>query len=86
MLGVDLHKAAWGSWFEDARREKAISLIMGMSDPEILRQAENSFGEEAGWTTANMISDLVPLISLYWKFESGLEEYFGPKDDTQGLN
>lgn len=86
MLGIDLHEAEWKSWFADERRAKAISLIVGMSDPDILRQAENSFGEEAAWATANVISELVPLISLYWKFESGLEEYLGPEEDAQGLN
>jgi yecA family protein len=75
MLGVDHHRTAWESWFKDTRRMKAISLIMGMSDPEIRRQAENALGEETAWASITMISELLPLIRNYWDFESALDEY-----------
>ena len=82
MLGVEHRKTAWKSWFEDARRAKAISLIMVMSDPETIRQAEATLGEGAALATASMISELVPLIHAYWAFETGLEEYLvGSEDD-----
>ena len=80
MLGVDHHKRAWESWFKDVRRTKAISLIMGMSDPEILRQTENAIGEETVWTTITLVSELVPLIHVYWAFESALAEYLADRD------
>jgi uncharacterized protein UPF0149 len=75
MLGIDHHTTAWESWFKDARRTKAISLITGTSDLEILRQAETAIGEETAWTTITMISELVPLIHAYWAFESALNEH-----------
>jgi yecA family protein len=80
MLGVDYHKTAWESWFTDGRRTKAISLIAGLSDPEILRQAENALGEEVAWTTAAMIAELVPLIRTYWAFESSLDDYLADRE------
>jgi yecA family protein len=80
MLGVDYHKTAWESWFQDDRRTKAISLIAGLSDPEILRQAENALGEEVAWTTAAMIAELVPLIRTYWTFESSLDDYLADRE------
>jgi yecA family protein len=80
MLGVDYHKTAWESWFKDGRRTKAISLIAGLSDPEILRQAENALGEEVAWTTAAMIAELVPLIRTYWAFESSLDDYLADRE------
>jgi len=80
MLGVDYHKTAWESWFKDGRRTKAISLIAGLSDPEILRQAENALGEEVVWTTAAMIAELVPLIRTYWAFESSLDDYLADRE------
>jgi yecA family protein len=81
MLGVDHSKTAWKSWFEDARRTKAISIIMVMSEPETLRQAEETLGEEAVVATTNMISELVPLIRDYWAFEADLDEYLA---DSEG--
>lgn len=75
MLGVDHYKPAWKSWFKDARRTNAISLIMGMSDPEIPRQAENAIDEETAWEAITRISELVPLIHGYWAFESALDGY-----------
>ncbi|HEY4813599.1 MAG TPA: UPF0149 family protein [Chthoniobacterales bacterium] len=80
MLGVDYHKTAWESWFKDGRRTKALSLIAGLSDPRILHQVENVLGEEAAWTTATMISELVPLIHNYWAFESSLDEYLADRE------
>jgi yecA family protein len=80
MLGVDYHKTDWESWFKDGRRTKAISLIAGLSDPEILRQAENALGEEVAWTTAAMIAELVPLIRAYWAFESSLDDYLADRE------
>jgi yecA family protein len=80
MLGVDYHKTDWESWFEDGRRAKAISLIAGLSDPEILRQAENALGEEVAWTTAAMIAELVPLVRAYWAFESSLDDYLADRE------
>ena len=80
MLGIDHHKTAWESWFQDSRRLKAISLIMGMSDPEIQRQAENALGEETAWATITMISELVPLIHNYWAFESALDGYLADRE------
>jgi len=75
MLGVDHYRAAWESWFKDARRAKAISLIMGMSDPEMLRHPENAIEEETAWVAIMRISELVPLIYAYWAFESALDGY-----------
>ena len=80
MLGVDHYKPAWESWFKDARRTSAISLIMGMSDPEIPHQAENAIEEETAWEAITRISELVPLIHGYWAFESALDGYLGDRD------
>ena len=77
-LGVEIHKPAWKRWFEDIRRAKGISLIMGMADPEILRRTENAIGEEVAWATISSIGDLVPLIHDYWAFEFGLDDFLGP--------
>src|SRR5258707_6370584 len=80
-LGVEIHKPTWQRWFEDIRRDKAISLIMGMADPEILRQTENAIGEEVAWATAMSIGRLVPLIRDNWAFEFGLDDFLGPQPD-----
>ena len=80
MLGVDHYKPAWESWFKDARRSNAISLIMGMSDPEILRQGENAIEEETAWEMIVRISELVPLIHAYWAFESALDGYLAERE------
>jgi yecA family protein len=77
-LGVEIHKPTWQPWFEDIRRTKAISLIMGMADPEIFRRTENAIGEEVAWATANSIGSLVPLIRDYWAFEFGLDDFLDP--------
>ena len=80
MLGVNHYKPAWESWFQDARRTNAISLIMGMSDPEIVRQTENAIAEETAWEAITRISELVPLIHGYWAFESALDGYLADRD------
>jgi yecA family protein len=80
MLGVDHHRAAWESWFKDARRTKAISLIEGMSAQEMLRQPENALDEETAWATIMRISELVPLIHAYWAFESALDGYLADRE------
>jgi yecA family protein len=80
ILGVDHYKPAWESWFKDARRTNAISLIMRMSDSEILRQAENAIEEETAWEAITRISELVPLIHAYWAFESALDGYLADRD------
>jgi yecA family protein len=82
MLGVEHHKAFWQRWFSDMRRVKAISLITGMADPEILSQAEKAIGEETVGATCDTLSDLVPLIHNYWAFESALDDYLGSETDT----
>ena len=78
--GVDHYKAAWESWFKDARRTKAISLIIGMSDTEILRHPENGIEEETAWVAITRISELVPLIYAYWAFESALDGYLAERE------
>jgi yecA family protein len=85
MLGVDHHKAPWKPWFKDVRRAKAISLIAGMAEPEILRKTEKAIGNETAWTTCVMVSELVPLIRDYWAFESALNDYLGPQPDNPEL-
>ena len=85
MLGVDRHKVPWKPWFKDVRRAKAISLIAGMSEPEILRKTEKAVGKETAWTTCVMMSELVPLIRDYWAFESALNDYLGPQPDNPEL-
>jgi len=85
MLGVDHHRAPWKPWFKDVRRAKAISLIGGMAEPEILRKTEKAIGEETAWTTCVMVSELVPLIRDYWAFESALNDYLGPQPDSPEL-
>ena len=84
-LGVDHHKAAWQPWFKDVRRAKAISLIMGMAEPEIVRKTEKVVGTETAWMTWSMVSELVPLIRDYWAFESALNDYLGPQPDNPQL-
>jgi yecA family protein len=79
MLGVDHYKPAWESWFRDARRTQAISLITGMSAPNMLRQPENALDDETAWETITRISELVPLIHAYWAFESALDGYLADR-------
>jgi yecA family protein len=80
VLGIDHYKPAWESWFRDARRTSAISLLLGMSDPEILRQPENALEEETAWEAIARISELVPLIYAYWAFESALDGYLAGRE------
>jgi yecA family protein len=80
MRGVGHYKPAWETWFKDTRRTNAISLIMGMSDPEIQRQGENSIEEETAWEAITRISELVPLIHAFWAFESALDGYLADRD------
>jgi yecA family protein len=80
MLGVDHYKPAWESWFKDARRTKAISLIEGMSASEMVRQPENALDDETAWVTITRISELVPLIYAYWTFESALDGYLADRE------
>jgi len=80
MLGVDHYKPAWESWFRDARRTQAISLITGMSAPDMLRQPENALDDETAWETITRISELVPLIHAYWAFESALDGYLADRE------
>jgi yecA family protein len=82
-LGVEHHQSAWKRWFEDIRRQKAITLILGMADPEIVRQTETALGEEIAWPTVSWVADLLPLIRAYWAFELALDEYLGAEPDTQ---
>jgi yecA family protein len=77
VLGMGYQHAAWESWFDDVRRCKAISLIMGMAQPEVLEKAEKTIGEETAWTTWGMMSELVSLIHDYWLFETSLNDYLG---------
>jgi len=53
---------------------------MGMSDPEILRQAENAIEEETACEAITRISELVPLIYAYWGFESALDGYLADRE------
>ena len=80
-LGVEIHKPAWQRWFEDIRRHKAITLIIGMADPELLRRTENAIGEEVVWETVLSIESLVPLIHDFWAFEFALDDFLGPQSD-----
>jgi yecA family protein len=84
-LGVDHQQAAWQPWFKEVRRAKAISLIMGMAEPEIVRKTEKAVGAETAWMTWSMVSELVPLIRDYWAFESALNDYLGPQPDNPQL-
>src|SRR5260370_7151893 len=77
-LGVEIHKPTWQRWFEDIRRAKAISLIMGMADPEILRRTENAIGDEVAWAPADSSGTLVPLFPPYRPFEFSLAHLLGP--------
>jgi hypothetical protein len=80
MLGVDHYKPAWESWFKDARRTKAISLIAEMLAPEMLNRPANALDDESAWVTITRISELVPLIHAYWTFESALDGYLADRE------
>ena len=82
VLGMDRNRPAWQNWFKDLRREKAISVIIGTARPKIQEKLDIAGAEEVASTTYGLISDLVPLISSYWRFESGLDELVGPQAGT----
>lgn len=82
-LGVEIHKPAWQRWFDDIRRAKAIALIAGMADPEVLRRTEKAIGEDIAWETVSSIGVLIPLIRDYWAFEFALDEYLGEGEEGQ---
>jgi yecA family protein len=73
VLGMGQTRSAWQKWFKDLRREKAISIIIGTANPEIQEKLDVASAEEVGWTAYGLISDLVPLIWSYWRFESALD-------------
>src|SRR5207253_3866714 len=75
VLGMEQERASWQPWFKDPRRQKAMSLIIGTAETD--GRLETSDAELAAWRTHGMISDLVPLIATYWRFESGLNELVG---------
>jgi yecA family protein len=79
VLGMEQAHPAWQKWFKDLRREKAISIIIGTANPEIQGELNIASAEEVAWTTHSLISDLVPLIWRYWRFESALDELLGPE-------
>jgi yecA family protein len=74
-LGIDHYKRAWESWFKDVRRAQAISLILGTSEPGVLRQPGKAIEEDIAWEMIVRISELVPLIYTYWAFESAFAAY-----------
>jgi yecA family protein len=82
VLGMEQARPAWRTWFKDIRREKAISIIIGTANPDIQGKLDIASAEEVAWTTHCLISDLVPLIWSYWRFESALDEFVGPEAAT----
>jgi yecA family protein len=77
VLGLQQELSAWRSWFKDPRRAKAISLIIGTA--ETGERLDTADPEAAAWRAHSMISDLIPLIASYWRFESALDELGGPQ-------
>jgi yecA family protein len=72
VLGMEQESSAWRSWFKDPRREKLTSLISGTAAIKKKSSADNA--EQNGWRAHSVISDLVPLIASYWRFESELNQ------------
>jgi len=72
VLGMEQESSAWRSWFKDPRREKLTSLITRTA--AIQKKSTASNAEQAGWQAHSVISDLVPLIASYWRFESELNQ------------
>jgi yecA family protein len=70
ILGMEQDSSAWRSWFKDPRREKLTSLITRTAAIHKKSSADNA--ELTGWRAHSVISDLVPLIASYWRFESEL--------------
>jgi hypothetical protein len=69
--------SAWRPWFKDPRREKLVALITRTA--QIHGRPDTDGAEATGWRTHSVISDLVPLIASYWRFESALDELVGPQ-------
>jgi yecA family protein len=80
VFGLNQHRSAWKSWFNDLRREKAIGLIVGWTDSTFAQKITLPDGADPAWTAYGIISDLVPLISQFWEFEAGLSDLAGPTD------
>ena len=72
VLGMEQESSAWRSWFKDPRREKLTSLITRTA--AIQKKSTASNAEQTGWQAHSVISDLVPLIASYWRFESELNQ------------
>ncbi len=75
VLGMEQESSAWRSWFKDPRREKLTSLITRTA--AIQKKSTTGNAEQTGWQAHSVISDLVPLIASYWRFESELNELVG---------
>src|SRR4029077_17514061 len=75
LLGMEQERSAWRSWFKDPRREKLTSLVIRTAAIQKKSSADNA--EQTGWQAHSVISDLVPLIASYWRFESELNELVG---------
>jgi yecA family protein len=75
VLGMEQERSAWRPWFKDPRREKAISFITGIT--QLQEGLDTASAELTGWNAHSLISDLVPLIGSYWRFESGLDDLLG---------
>jgi yecA family protein len=72
ILGMEQDRLAWRSWFADPRREKLISLITRTAATQ--QESSASKAQQTGWQAHSVISDLIPLIASYWRFESKLNE------------
>jgi yecA family protein len=72
VLGMEQESSAWRSWFKDPRREKLTSLITRTA--AIQKKSTTGNAEQTGWQAHSVISDLVPLIASYWRFESELNQ------------
>jgi hypothetical protein len=77
-LGMEHNPSMWRKWFKDARRKKAISTIIATANPEIQLKFGVAGAKEFGWTAYRLVSDLVPLIWSYWRFEAALDDIAGP--------
>ena len=74
VLGMEHNPSRWRKWFKDARRKKAISTIIATANPEIQEKFGVASAKEFGWTAYRLVSDLVPLIWSYWRFEAALDD------------
>jgi yecA family protein len=75
VLGMEQDRSARRPWFNDPRRKKAISFITGTA--QLQERPDTASAELSGWNAHSLISDLVPLIASYWRFESGLDDLIG---------